>query len=34
VRQLRGRVPVLVFVNNPCAGYAPATIDPLRPLLA
>jgi uncharacterized protein YecE (DUF72 family) len=34
VRQLRGRVPVLVFVNNHYAGYAPATIEQLRPLLA
>jgi uncharacterized protein YecE (DUF72 family) len=33
VRQLRERVPVLVFVNNHYAGYAPATIDQLRPLL-
>ena len=34
VRQLRERVPVLVFVNNHYAGYAPAIIDQLRPLLA
>ena len=30
IRQLSGRVPVLVFVNNHFAGYAPATIDQLR----
>jgi hypothetical protein len=30
---LRERVPVLVFVNNHYAGYAPATIEQLRPLL-
>ena len=34
VRMLRERVPVLVFVNNHYAGYAPATIEQLRPLLA
>ena len=34
VRQLRERVPVLVFVNNHYAGYAPETIRELLPLLA
>ena len=33
VRELRERVPVLVFVNNHYTGYAPATIDQLQPLL-
>jgi hypothetical protein len=30
IRQLSGRVPVLVFVNNHFAGYAPATVEQLR----
>jgi uncharacterized protein YecE (DUF72 family) len=30
IGQLSGRVPVLVFVNNHFAGYAPATIEELR----
>jgi uncharacterized protein YecE (DUF72 family) len=30
IGQLTGRVPVLVFVNNHFAGYAPATIQQLR----
>ena len=33
VRTLRERVPVLVFVNNHYAGYAPETIRQLQPLL-
>jgi uncharacterized protein YecE (DUF72 family) len=33
IRQLSGRVPVLVFVNNHFAGYAPATIEQLRQAL-
>jgi uncharacterized protein YecE (DUF72 family) len=33
VRLLRERVPVLVFVNNHYAGYAPETIEQLQPLL-
>jgi hypothetical protein len=31
--QLRERVPVLAFVNNHFAGYAPATIEQLQLLL-
>jgi uncharacterized protein YecE (DUF72 family) len=34
IRQLAGRVLVLVFVNNHFAGYAPATVAQLRQLLA
>jgi uncharacterized protein YecE (DUF72 family) len=34
IRVLAGRVPVLVFVNNHFAGYAPATVEQLRQLLA
>jgi uncharacterized protein YecE (DUF72 family) len=34
MRQLRERVPVLAFVNNHFAGYAPETIRELLPLLA
>jgi len=30
IRQLSARVPVLVFVNNHFAGYAPETIEQLR----
>src|SRR5262249_22504778 len=33
IRVLAGRVPVLVFVNNHFAGYAPATVEQLRQLL-
>jgi uncharacterized protein YecE (DUF72 family) len=33
VRRLRERVPVLVFVNNHFAGYAPATIQQLLEML-
>jgi uncharacterized protein YecE (DUF72 family) len=33
IRQLSGRVPVLVFVNNHFAGYAPATVEQLRQAL-
>jgi uncharacterized protein YecE (DUF72 family) len=33
IRQLSGRVPVLVFVNNHFAGYAPATVQQLRQAL-
>ena len=33
IRQLSARVPVLVFVNNHFAGYAPATIEQLRQAL-
>ena len=33
IRELAGRVPVLVFVNNHFAGYAPATVQQLRQLL-
>jgi uncharacterized protein YecE (DUF72 family) len=33
VRMLRERVPVLVFVNNHYAGYAPETIRQLQPLV-
>jgi hypothetical protein len=33
IRVLSGRVPVLVFVNNPFAGYAPSTVEQLRQAL-
>jgi uncharacterized protein YecE (DUF72 family) len=33
ITQLSGRVPVLVFVNNHFAGYAPATVQQLRQAL-
>jgi uncharacterized protein YecE (DUF72 family) len=33
IRHLAGRVPVLVFVNNHFAGYAPATLQQLRQVL-
>jgi uncharacterized protein YecE (DUF72 family) len=33
IQQLSGRVPVLVFVNNHFAGYAPATAQQLRQAL-
>jgi uncharacterized protein YecE (DUF72 family) len=34
IRTLRERVPVLVFVNNHFAGYAPETIRQLQQILA